>query len=54
MILYSRPNLYDLYTPSQSKNYLKTLPFTVAHTYIEHIFIYLFIYLFILLLRLEI
>ena len=45
MTLYSRPNLSDSYTLSQSVNCLKTLPFTAAHTYIEHIYIYLFIFI---------
>ena len=38
MIPYSGPKLTDLHTLSQSN--LKAIPFTVAHTYIAHIWQY--------------
>ena len=37
---YSRPKRSDLYTLNPRVNCLKTMPFTVAHTYIAHIWQY--------------
>ena len=39
MIPYSRPKRSDLYTYHRV-NYLKTIPFTAAHTHIAHIWQY--------------
>ena len=36
MIPYSRPKLSDFFTPSQSVEILKTIPFLVTHTYLVY------------------